>query len=159
MTYVASLFKNNHTKSTFITRESFSSLPSSNDQKPSYITLECFLLTQIAAIGIQQLYLTLAISAFTSQYDSSAPSNAAVLHLGLFDLVKGFTENISWALARAITARIPSLIEVEVGPGYSLTLQSEFKWNRAEGIIASERHADESGWESREPKTKAVSKD
>ena len=35
---------------------------------------------------------------------------------------------------------------------------SEFKWNRAEGFIASERHADESGWESREPKTMAVSK-
>lgn len=35
---------------------------------------------------------------------------------------------------------------------------SEIKWNRAEGIMASERYADESGWESREPKTNAVSK-
>ena len=48
----------------------------SNDQKISYITLEYFLLTQIAAIRVQRLYLTLAISAFTSQYDSLAPSKA-----------------------------------------------------------------------------------
>ena len=36
---------------------------------------------------------------------------------------------------------------------------SEFKCNRTEGIMASERHADESGWGSREPKTKRVSKE
>lgn len=37
---------------------------------------------EVAAAELQRLYLILAVSAFTSQYGSLAPSNVVVLHFG-----------------------------------------------------------------------------
>ena len=55
--------------------------------KMSYITFEHFVPFQVAAAGLEQLYLTLAANAFASQYGSLAPSNAVFLRLGLINLM------------------------------------------------------------------------
>ena len=54
--------------------------------KISYITFEHFIPIEVAAVGLQQLYLTLAVNSFAGQYGSLIPSYAVVLRLGSLNL-------------------------------------------------------------------------
>ena len=62
--------------------DTWNSFLASNDQNISNITLEYFLLTQFAAIGVRRLYLT-------------GTFERGVLLLGLLDLVMRSNRNIS----------------------------------------------------------------
>ena len=101
--------------------DTWQSLLAPDGWKISYITFEHFIPIQVAAAGLQQLYLTLAVSAFASQYGSLAPSNAVVLRLGSLNLTMWSNEKISWAVVQAFAARMWALTDMGFTPGYSLT--------------------------------------
>lgn len=73
--------------------------------KVSYITFEHFMPIQVAAAGLQRLYLTLAVSASTSQYGSLAPSNAVVLRLGSLNLTMWSNERFHGQWCRRLRLR------------------------------------------------------
>lgn len=74
--------------------------------KVSCITFNTFLPIEIAAIGLQQLYAALGVSAFTNQFTLTTQSNALVLSIGDFTLGFSSNENISWEFEHAFAARM-----------------------------------------------------
>jgi len=74
--------------------------------KISYITFDIFLPIEIAALGLQQLYHALAVSAFTNQLTLTAQSNALVSRIGDFTLTFSSNEKISWEFVHDFAARM-----------------------------------------------------
>ena len=92
--------------------------------KISYITFEHFIPIDVAAVGLQQLYIRLAAIAFTSQYNSLALSNVVGVRLGSLNFAMWSNENIPWVVVHAFAAKMWAVTDLGFTPGYFLDFVS-----------------------------------
>lgn len=90
----------------------------------SYVTYAHLVPIQAAAFGLQDLYSTIAVSAFTNQWALQPPSNAIVITVGSFTLTLASNEKIPWALLHAFAARMWTISAMGFTPGYTITFES-----------------------------------
>lgn len=92
--------------------------------KISYITFEHLIPIDVAAAGLQQLYIGLVASAFTSQYNFLTLSNAVVCRLGSLNLAMWSNDMIPWIVVQAFAGKMWAVTDLGLNPGYSLKFVS-----------------------------------
>lgn len=95
-----------------------------NEWKISYITFAHFIPIQLAAIGLQNLYEAVMVSALAHQLASEVPSNVVVITIGNFTLTLRSNEKIPWALLQALAASMWTLSSMGFTSGYTIVFNS-----------------------------------
>lgn len=85
-----------------------------------YITFAHILPIQVAVVGLQQLYHTVAVQAFTNQLTNTPLTHSLVIGVGFFELTLSSNQPISWALLHAFAAKMWTVSGAGFTPGYTI---------------------------------------